>query len=345
LRIYQTTSTLIMRTTICFIGFYFVLISSVYAQEQGPSSDLARQTFADLLKVPIASPDVDVIIHNSKKEEDLIIEDLSWESQDGKTVSAFVIRKARINGQLPAIICLHGSSANRDAMVTKQFGPGEWQGAKHDQPHTRLLGWARELARRDYLVLALTQRGLDTREPSTSAEAKIQLVNGHTGMGVIIDEIRQGVSYLQNRSDVDANRVGATGLSFGGITAFYLSILDNRVAASASICGGVGSVDIFTRTGNVDYHGIYWWIPGIVAKGDQAWFASAMAPKPLMVWAPTEDVGMTKEAVDHFVSIVKPAYECAGKPANFVVHQKPGIHSFTMEAFESLVTFFDAHFK
>ncbi len=334
-----------MRTTISIIGFYFVLISAVSAQEQGPFADVARKAFADLLKVSIAPPDVDVTVHTSMEEEGLIIEDLSWEAQDGKVVPAFVIRGARVNSQLPAIICLHGSSAGRDAMVTKQFGRGEWQRAGQDQPHTRLLGWARELARRGYLILALTQRGLDTREPSTSVEAKIQLVNGHTAMGVIVDEIRQGVSYLQNRSDVDPDRIGATGLSFGGITAFYLSLLDDRVTASASICGGVGSVDVFARTGNVDYHGLYWWVPGIVEKGDQAWFASAMAPKPLMVWAPTEDVGMTKEAVDQFVGIVKPAYECAGKPTNFVVHQHPGIHTFSMEAFEAMVDFFDEHFK
>lgn len=334
-----------MRIAACIIASFIVSISAVSAQEEGPFSDLARQTFADLLKVPVASPDVDVIIHSSIEEEGLIIEDLSWESQDGKTVRAFVLRKSHINHQLPAIICLHGSSANRDAMITKEFGRGEWTRAGRDQSHTRLLGWARELARRDYLVMALTQRGLDTREPSTSVDAKIQLVHGCTGMGLIMDEIRQGVSHLQSRSDVDADRIGATGLSFGGITAFYLSLLDDRVAACASICGGVGSVDIFARTGNVDYHGIYWWVPGIVAKGDHPWFASAMAPKPLMVWAPTEDVGMTKEAVDHFVSIVKPAYENAGKPDNLLVHQQPGIHSFSMEAFESMVTFFDTHFK
>ncbi len=334
-----------MRTTIFIIGFYFVLISAVSAQEQGPFADVARKTFADLLKVPIDPPDVEVTVHGSKDDEGLIIEDLSWKSRDGKIVPAFVIRGAHVNDQLPAIICLHGSSANRDAMVTKQFGHGEWQRTEQEQPQTRLLGWARELARRGYLILALTQRGLDTRGPSSNIEGKVQLVNGHTAMGVIVDEIRQGVTYLQNRSDVDPDRIGATGLSFGGITAFYLSLLDDRVAASAPICGGVGSVDVFSRTGNVDYHGLYWWVPGIVEKGDQAWFASAMAPKPLMVWAPTEDVGMTKEAVDQFVDIVKPAYECAGKPTNLVVHQQPGIHSFTMEAFEAMVDFFDVHFK
>jgi dienelactone hydrolase len=335
----------VMKFIICIIGFNFALFFAVSAQENSPFADVARNTFADLLKTSIDPPDVDVIIHNSKNEDDLLIEDMSWKAYDGKTVPAFVIRNIHTDRKLPAIICLHGSSANRDAMVTKQFGFGEWQRAGQGKPHTRLLGWARELARRGYLVMALTQRGLDTREPSISIEAKIQLANDHTAMGAIVDELRQGVTYLQSRTDVDTEHIGATGLSFGGITAFYLSLLDTRVAASASICGGVGSVDIFAQTGNVNYHGLYWWIPGIVAKGDQAWFASAMAPKPLMVWAPTEDIGMTKEAVDQFVSEVKPAYACAGKPTNLVVHQQPGVHSFTMEAFEAMVNFFDTHFK
>ncbi len=333
-----------MKAAVFTIAFSFILLSAASSQEQNVFAEVARKTFAGLLKVSLNPPDVEVVVHNSEEEEGLIIEDVSWKSYDGKTVPAYVIRKANVDKLFPAIICLHGSSGNRDAMVTKQFGPGEWQRPGRDEPHTRMLGWARELARRGYLILALTQRGLDTREPSTSSEAKIQLVNGRTGMGVIIDEIRQGVTYLEKRSDVDPKRIGATGMSFGGITAFYLSLLDNRVAASAPICGGVGSIDVFTRTGNIDYHGFYWWVPGIVANGDQAWFASAMAPKPLMLWAPTEDVGMTREAVDLFVSIVKPAYECAGKPANLVVHQPAGEHSFTMEAFEAMVEFFDMHF-
>lgn len=321
------------------------MISAVSAQDQGAFSGVARRTFADLLRVSAEPPGVEAIVHSSREEEGLIIEDLSWKAGDGKVVPAFVIRGAHVNNQLPAIVCLHGSSANRDAMVTKYFGRAEWQRSEQDQPHTRLLGWARELSRRGYLVLALTQRGLGSRKPSSDIEGKIQLVNGRTAMGAIVDEIRQGVTYLQGRPDVDPQRIGATGMSFGGITAFYLWLLDDRVAASAPICGGVGSVDVFSRMGNVDYHGLYWWVPGIVEKGDQAWFASAMAPKPLMVWAPTEDVGMPREGVDLFVGIVKPAYRCAGKPGNLVVHQQPGVHRFTLEAFEAMVGFFDEHFK
>ena len=99
-------------------------------------------------------------------------------------------------------------------------------------------------------------------------------------------------------------------------------------------------MDLFARMGQIGYHGTYWWIPGIVAAGDQARFAAAMAPRPLMLWAPTEDVGMPKEAVDAFVARVSPAYERAGAPGSFVVHQPPGKHTFSLEAFEAMERFF-----
>lgn len=71
-----------MRTIICAIGFYFILIFADSDQEQGVFAEVARKTFADLLKTSIDPPEIDGIIHNSKEEEDLNIEDLSWKSFD-----------------------------------------------------------------------------------------------------------------------------------------------------------------------------------------------------------------------------------------------------------------------
>ena len=129
-------------------------------------------------------------------------------------------------------------------MITKQFGPGEWTRPGRDQPHTRMLGWARELARRGFLTLAMTQRGLDRRGPPINTQANILLTRDRTAMGAVLYEIRQAITYLAGRPDVDPKRIGTTGMSFGGITAFYAWVLDDRVAASAPICGGVGSVDV-----------------------------------------------------------------------------------------------------
>ena len=311
------------------------------AQSLAPFGDVARKTFADLLKIPLQHPSVEVTVRATREEEGLRIEDVSWEALDGERVPAFVVRPQQASGRLPVIICLHGSSGSRDAMITKEFGPGEWTRPGRDQPHTRMLGWARELARRGFLTLAMTQRGLDRRGPPINTQANILLTRDRTAMGAVLYEIRQAITYLAGRPDVDPARIGTTGMSFGGITAFYAWVLDDRVAAAAPICGGVGSVDVFGRQGRLSYHGTYWWIPGMLAKGDQAEFAAAIAPRPLMLWAPTEDVGMPRAGVDQFVAKVRSAYERAGQSAAFVVHQQPGVHSFTPEAFDAMVSFFD----
>jgi dienelactone hydrolase len=317
---------------------------TVFAQSSAFGS-VARETFADLLKTPAGNPEAKVTVQGSREEDGLVIEDVSWESLDGEVVPAFVMRPAKAAGRLPAVVCLHGSGGSREAMSTKEFGNGPWQRPGAESPHTRFLGWARELARRGYLTLALTQRGLDRRSPPINTQSNALLVRGRTGMGAVLYEIRQGLTYLEQRPDVDAARIGMTGLSFGGITTFYTWLLDDRVAAAAPICGGVGSIAVFIDQGSLGYHGTYWWVPGMLEKGDQGDFAAAMAPRPLMVWAPTEDIGMPKPGVDQFARIVRPAYEKAGKPEALVIHQRPGEHAFTMDAFDALIEFFRKHLQ
>ena len=191
----------------------------------------------------------------------------------------------------------------------------------------------------------LTQRGLDKRTPDTDDQAKELLIRGRTLMGAIVYEIRQAVTYLQRREDIDPSKIGMTGMSFGGITTFYTWLVDDRIAAAASICGGVGSLNVFLESGSRSYHGFYWWIPDILTEGDQGDFAAAMAPRPLMLWAPLNDIGMPKEGVERFLEVVQPAYVSSGAKELLVIHRPPGEHSFTLGAFEAMRNFFDSLLK
>lgn len=315
------------------------------ANAQTMSRTEAIQAFAELLTISVEPPPVDFTVHGTEESEGLIIEDISWSSLDGKRPPAYVIRPQESTGPLPAVVCLHGSSGSRASMITKKFGRGEWTRYGRDTPHSRLLGWARELAREGYLVLAMTQRGLDSRRPDTDSQTKTMLLRGRTLMGAIVYEIRQAVTYLESRKDVAPGRIGMTGMSFGGITTFYTWLVDERIAAAAPICGGVGSLDVYSEIGSHGYHGIYWWIPDMLTKGDQGDFAAAMAPRPLMMWAPLDDIGMPKEGVDRFLELARPAYRESGHKENLVVHRPPGEHQFTLEAFVAMRTFFDNHLK
>jgi dienelactone hydrolase len=327
------------------VQFGALRLAVLLAAASALSATEARRIFADLLKISAAPPPVAVSVQSSNDEEGLLIQDVSWESLDQQRPTAFVIRPKEGRGPFPAIICLHGTGGSRESETTRTFGEGDWLRPGDKVPHQRLLGWARELSRHGYLTLSLTQRGLDRRTPDTNDQAKAMLVGGRTLMGAIVYEIRQAITYLRQRPDVDRARIGITGMSFGGITAFYTWLADDRIAAAAPICGGVGSVQSLLERGTPAYHGLYWWIPGMLQKGDQAYFAAAMAPRPLMLWAPQQDIGMPKQGVDAFIGIVRPAYLKAGAPDALVIHQPPGEHRFTLEAFASMKAFFDNQLK
>jgi hypothetical protein len=82
----------------------------------------------------------------------------------------------------------------------------------------------------------------------------------------------------------------------------------------------------------------------MLTHGDQGAFAAALAPRPLMIWAPESDIGMPKAGVDQFIATVRPAYARAGAEKSFVVHQPPGEHEFTLAAFDAMADFFRTAF-
>jgi dienelactone hydrolase len=328
-----------------FLGTLLAVPAAGAAPPRLKSAQDARRTFAALLKIPQGTPSVQAEVRSTTSEDGLIVEDVVWPAEDQQSVPSFLIRPAEAREPLPAIVCLHGTGGSRASETTPKFGMGEWTRPGQNKPTQRLLGWARELARRGYITLSLTQRGLDTRTPDTTHQSKELLVRGGTMMGALVQEIRQGVTYLRTRPEVRGRGIGMTGMSFGGITTFYTWLVDDRIAAAAPLCGGVGSVDVLLRLGRPSYHGLYWWIPDMLTKGDHGEFAAAMAPRPLMVWAPTEDIGMPREGVDRFAAIVRPAYEQARASNKLVIHQRPGEHEFTMETFEAMRQFFDAELR
>ncbi|HUS05738.1 MAG TPA: alpha/beta hydrolase family protein [Bryobacteraceae bacterium] len=332
------------RTALFALAALFVLPPGLVHAQKDPFI-VTRRVFADLLKIPLEPPSIQPTVLSTREEDGLIIEDVSWPSIDGDTVPAFIVRPARSSGRLPAVVCLHGSSTNRDVNIAPKFGYTEWTRYGTNKKMNTLAGWARELARRGYVTLSITQRGLDSRLPDTEARNKALLVNGRNVMGTIIYEIRQAVTYLRERPEVDPEKIGMTGISFGGITTFYTWLVDDRIAAAAPICGGVGSVQEFIKHGARSYHGIYWWVPGMLTKGDHGEFAAAMAPRPLMLWAPRSDIGMPNQGIDRFLEVAEPAFQRAGAADRLVVHRPPGEHAMSIESFEAAFQFFQKFLK
>ncbi|MBW7997859.1 MAG: hypothetical protein FVQ81_15080 [Candidatus Glassbacteria bacterium] len=60
---------------------------------------------------------------------------------------------------------------------------------------------------------------------------------GYSPLAVEVYNARRMIDYLLTRAEIDPDRIGATGISGGGVTTFFLTALDQRVAAGAPVSG------------------------------------------------------------------------------------------------------------
>jgi dienelactone hydrolase len=59
---------------------------------------------------------------------------------------------------------------------------------------------------------------------------------GYTPAGVEVWNAIRALDWLQTRQEVDAQRIGVTGISGGGVMSWYLAALDDRIAVAAPSC-------------------------------------------------------------------------------------------------------------
>jgi len=259
--------------------------------------------------------------------DDLVLEELRLRGGASQEVPGLLAAPRRREGRLPAVICLHGTGGTRERMMEQAFKARE----------SHLLGWARELARRGFAVLAITQFAHPPRpEPWDWEWPKLLHVYGQTAMGRLVADVAFAADFLCARPEIDPERLAVAGFSLGGIAAFYGFAADERLAAAAVFCGGVGSVRHLVRKGRTEFHSAYFYVPGLVSEGlDHPQLAPALVPRALIVCGAEEDAGMPVEGLREFARAAEKAYAAAGVPDRFRVVVEKGFHAMTRSSFET----------
>ena len=293
-----------------------------------PTSHPVSRRLADLLYVPRARgvPRAE-LRHRWETEDGLLLEELRLRGGPNDLVPCMLAVPRERRGPLPAVICLHGSS-----------GTWEWT---MEEPflfrNSHLVGWARELARRGFVTLSVTQYGHPPRRES-GEWANLLLPYGQTSMGRLVADVPFCVDYLQTRPEVDPNGIAAAGFSLGGINAFYSFAVDHRLAGAAVFCGGVGRVRRLIREGQTGFHSLYFYVHRLLAEDlDHPQLVRALAPRPLLIFGTTEDAGMPLAGVREFEEAASAAYRDRGAEDNFRVLVEEGPHAMTPTAFEAAV--------
>ena len=281
---------------------------------------------------------VQVELRKRRETEDgLVLEELRLQGGIHPLVPALLAYPKSRPGPLPAVLCLHGTGENWQWLMEEPLSVDG----------VRLRGWARELARRGYATLALTQYAHPPRpEPWDWSWSNSLPVFGHTGMGRLVSDALLGLDFLCTRPEVDSSRLAVAGFSLGGIVSFYSMAVDRRIAAAATFCGGVGSVSHLLREGSPTFHSAYYYPHGLLDEGlDHPQLLPTLAPRPLLLCAATEDPGMPLAGVRAFAEAARGEYAARGRPDAFGLLVEEGGHAMTLAGLDQARTFFDHHLK
>ncbi len=294
-----------------------------------PDNPVSRH-LAEILYVPnsVTTPSVEIQSQLETKDG-LLLEQIRLQGGVSDFIPGIIAIPQGYTEPLPAIICLHGTGENCEELMEEGF-------FKHK---STLIGWARELARRGFVSLAITQFSHPPRhEPWNWELPKLLPIYGQTAMGLMVSDVIECFNYLSSRPEIDEQRIAVGGYSLGGIVAFYSFVIESRLASALTFCGGVGSIRHLIRYGSTDFHSVYYYIPRIISEGlDHPDLVSAIAPRPLFIYGTTQDAGMPESGLREFERSAQKAYESLGTKDELRIIISDGGHDFSITAFESAV--------
>ena len=229
----------------------------------------------------------------------------------------------RFKGQRPVVIALHGTGGNKDnvANIVLRAAKAGFIGVAIDG---RFHG-------------ERTKAGTGAAEYYEAITLAFKTGSGHPFYYDTAWDVMRLVDYLGTRKDVDATRIGLTGISKGGIETYFAAAADPRIAAAVPYIGvqsfkwaldnGQWPARIATiQSGfdaaaasagkspdSVDFVREFYArvVPGIDGRFDGPAMLAAIAPRPLLVVNGDSDANTPIAGVRLSVAAAKPFYEAA----------------------------------
>ncbi len=227
----------------------------------------------------------------------------------------------------PAVLCAHGHGVGKDGAV----------GIVDDYQKQ----YAVELAKRGFVTMAPDWRcfgeRLDrdewARRPGRDGCNIAYFAFGYFGYQLLQLNISDGqrcLDYLQSRPEVDGNRLGCMGCSFGGTMTTYISAFDRRVKAAVIVCYLSTLTDALGDRGRGNTCGSQFMF-GLRAAGDISDAAGLIAPRACMVQIGSDDRCFIEDDALVAFEHLKKIYTACGKSNQLVLDHFQGEHEIDLE--------------
>ncbi|MFO0890403.1 MAG: GDSL-type esterase/lipase family protein [Isosphaeraceae bacterium] len=258
---------------------------------------------------------------------------------DGEVSSLLLIPEGR-RGPVPAILWLHSSTPDKTQVII----PGTNGGAEPLGEVFVKAGYA-VLAPDSYWHGDRAGRGpsgtADTNRGEQDDLFKLNLWFGRTLWGMFVRDDQVALDYLCSRSEVDASRIGATGMSMGSTRAWWLAAVDDRVTAVAGVACLTRYQNLIAH-GELRQHGIYYFVNGLLRHFDTEGVLALIAPRPFLALTGELDAGSPADGVRDLERAVGSTYRALGAGDRFrsVLYPEIG-HTYTPAMRAEMLAWFE----
>jgi dienelactone hydrolase len=278
---------------------------------------------------------LDLKILNETATANYVRKKVTYGSDSGSRVPAYLLVPKNVRRGAPAMLCLHDDSSK---------GKDEPAGLGGRDS----MRYADELARRGYVCLVPDYPTYGENQYDLKRNAGIYASGA---MKAVWDNIR-GIDLLETLLEVNEKQIGIIGHGLGGQSALLTAAFDHRLAAVVSSCGfttfprykGGNLADWADPRLMPRVRAVYANDPARIPF-DFAELIGALAPRPVFVSAPLHDNVMDVEGVKGAIAAASAVYELRKVGNALRVVYPDGGRDFTAAARAEVYTWLDRLLK
>jgi dienelactone hydrolase len=291
-----------------------------------------RQEYFDMLglwPLPDKTP-LNAKVTGTLERGEVVIEKLHFQSRPGLYVTGNLYRPKTVAGKLPTILYVCGhSDKGRDGNKTAHQDQGMW------------------FASNGYVCLVIDT--LQLGEIAGKHHGTYKLGRwwwqsaGYTPAGVECWNGVRAIDYLVGRPDVDAERIGVTGISGGGAATIWIAAADERVKCAVPV-SGMSDLECYVSHKVINGH-----CDCMLLYNTYGWewttITALIAPRPLLFVNSDADSLFPMDGNRRIIDRLRQAYKLYDKPDLVDDYVSHGGHAYRPDLRVAVFQWINKHLK